>query len=320
MIEDDLQQDIRHATVRSFVDGVAGGHPVSEVLGLHGSSDAWLLSRLQQENRKPLVILTAEQSQSRQLTTDLQFFHHRPQQVRLLPHWELNPYDPLTPHPELEATRLTTLAALQQGKVECLVLSIRALMQKMIPRQVLSDLSLCLIAEDEYLRPQLLQTLQQLGYQTTPMVEERGSFAVRGDILDIFPPDREEPVRLEFYGDYIERMRCFDPATQRSGAQELKKLLLIPSREMILSGAHLETFGRRLKERCDQLELPRTEREAIMEEVREGILAPGRAFLLPLNYAALDSLFDYLENVDWVIVDPPAVEQEIDLFTSEIRN
>ena len=319
-MENDLQQDIRHATVRSFVDGIAAGHPVSEVLGLHGSSDAWLLSRLQQDSRRPLVILAAEQGQARRLATDLQFFHPRPRQIRLLPHWELNPYDPLTPHPELEAARLTTLAALHLGQVECLVLPLRALMQKMIPRQVLAELSLRLVAEDEYPRPELLRSLQQLGYQPTPMVEERGGFAVRGDILDIFPPDRDEPVRIEFYGDFIERMRGFDPASQRSAGQELRELLLIPSREMILAGTHLETFARRLKERCDQLELPRTEREAIMEELSEGILAPGRAFLLPLNYPALDSLFDYLESVDWVIVDPPAVEQEIDLFNSDIRS
>ena len=102
-MEDDLQHDIRHATVRSFVDGIAAGHPISEVLGLLGSSDAWLLSQLQQDRQQPLVILTAEQSQARQLETDLQFFHPRPQKIHLLPHWELNPYDPLTPHPELEA-------------------------------------------------------------------------------------------------------------------------------------------------------------------------------------------------------------------------
>ncbi|PLX87155.1 MAG: transcription-repair coupling factor, partial [Desulfuromonas sp.] len=215
MTENDQQQDIRHATVRSFIDGLATHHQTSEVLGLLGTSDAWILSRLQQEHSRPLVILTAEQSRARQLVTDLQFFHPRTSQVRLLPHWEIGPYDPLTPHPELEATRLSTLAALDQGQVGCLVLSLRALMQKTIPRTVLSELCLTLIAEEEYPRPELLTTLQHLGYQAVPLVEERGSFAVRGDILDIFPPDLDTPVRIEFYGDFIERMRGFDPGSQR---------------------------------------------------------------------------------------------------------
>ncbi len=152
------------------------------------------------------------------------------------------------------------------------------------------------------------------------MVEERGSFAVRGDIIDLFPPDALQPVRLDFYGDFIEKMRVFDPASQRSGEQQLRTLDLIPAREMILHGSFLETLGQKLKERCDELAIQRTEREAIMVELREGILAPGRAFLLPFNYPELDSLEQYLTKPRLVILDPPAVEQEIDQFHRDIRS
>ncbi|MCK4691511.1 MAG: transcription-repair coupling factor, partial [Desulfuromonadales bacterium] len=95
---------------------------------------------------------------------------------------------------------------------------------------------------------------------------------------------------------------------------------LIPSKEMILHGPFLETFAQRLKERCDELELPRTERETIMEEVREGILAPGRHFLLPFNYPALDALTSYLDKERWVLVDPPAIEQAIDQCHRDVRD
>ncbi|NOY13690.1 MAG: DEAD/DEAH box helicase, partial [Deltaproteobacteria bacterium] len=313
-------QDIRHATVKSFVDSLCGPRQTSEVLGLHGSSDAYLLANLLPAHRGLLVLLTADLQRARQLTTDLQFFHHRPAEIALLPNWELSPYDPLTPHPELEATRLTTLAALHRGELKALVLPVRALMQKLIPRQVLAAIALELVCEEEYARDSLLDTLLQLGYQPVPLVEERGSFAVRGDIIDLFPPDAEQPVRLDFYGDWIEKMRPFDPASQRSAAGSFERLKLIPAKEMILHGRFLETFAQRLKQRCDELSLPRTERETIMEEVREGILAPGRHFLLPFNYPALDPLFTYLENERWVLLDPPALEQEIDLFHREVRD
>ncbi len=313
-------QDIRHATVKSFVAELTGHRQTSEVLGLHGSADAFLLARLLPEHSGLLVMLTADLPQARQLTVDLQFFYHRPDEIALLPNWELNPYDPLTPHPELEAIRLTTLAALNRGELKALVLPVRSLMQKLIPRQVLAAIALELIVEEEYEREQLLDTLLQLGYQSVPLVEDRGSFAVRGDIIDLFPPDAEQPVRLDFYGDFIEKMRPFDPANQRSGEQTLERLKLIPSKELILHGPFLETFAQRLKERCDELSLPRTEREAIMEELREGILAPGRSFLLPFNYPALDSLKTYLENDRWVLFDPPAIEQEIDRFHRDIRD
>ena len=312
-------QDIRHATVKSFVDGICAHPQTSEVLGLLGSADAYLLAQILPKHPGLLVLLCPDQLQARRLTEDLLFYHPRPQEIALLPHWEIGPYDPLTPHPEQEAARMTTLAALNRGELKALVLPVRALMQRAIPRQVLSAIALELVVEEEYERSQLLDTLLQLGYQPVSLVEDRGSFAVRGDIVDLFPPDAEQPVRLDFYGDFIERMRPFDPASQRSGTTILERLKLIPSKEMILHGPFLDIFAQRLKERCDSLSLPRTEREAIMTELREGILSPGRSFLLPFNYPALDSPLVYLDRPHWVLLDPPAIEQEVDLFHREIR-
>ncbi len=314
-----VQQNIRNATIHSFIDGATSQQTI-EVLGLHGSADAYLLAQLIKASSKLLVILCAELEPARQLHADLQFFHPRPDDIALLPHWELNPYDPLTPHPELEAIRMTTLAALNRERVKALVVPVRSLMQKVIPRQILDGVSLELLLEEEYERKQLLGSLTQLGYQPVPLVEERGSFAVRGDIIDLFPPDAEQPIRLDFYGDFIERMRCFDPTSQRSEETTLKSLTLIPSREMILHGPFLETLGQKLKQRCDDLAIPRTDREAIMTELREGILSPGRVFLLPFNYPELDPLFQYLDNFQLAIIDPPAIEQEIDRFHRDIRD
>ncbi|MDX2494097.1 MAG: CarD family transcriptional regulator, partial [Desulfuromusa sp.] len=319
-MHDENQHNIRNATVHSFIDGVSAGQQTVEVLGLHGSADAYLLSRLLGTSSQLLVILCAGLEQARQLVAELQFFHPRPNDIALLPHWEMNPYDPLPPHPELEATRITTLAALNQGKVKALILPVRSLMQKMIPRQILDSVSLELLVEEEYQRDQLLSSLTQLGYQPVPLVEERGSFAVRGDIIDLFPPDAKQPIRLDFYGDFIEKMRPFDPTSQRSGDTTLKALTLIPSREMILHGPFLETLGQNLKERCDELSIPRTDREAIMTELREGILSPGRAFLLPFNYPELDPLGQYLDNPHLIMLDPPAIEQEIDQFHRDVRD
>jgi len=312
------QQHVRNATVHSFIDGVNDNQQVLEVLGLHGSAEAYLLSQLPLAELQ--VIVCGELEEARRLVDELKFFSSRPAAIALLPHWELNPYDPLTPHPELEAIRLATLAALSREHVRMLVIPVRALMQKVIPRQVLDHVSLELQADEEYERPQLLDNLTQLGYQPVPLVEERGSFAVRGDIIDLFPADASQPVRLDFYGDFVEKIRPFDPQTQRSGKETLDSVRLIPSKEMILHGSFLETLGQKLKQRCDELAIPRTEREAIMTELREGILSPGRAFLLPFNYPQLDAVENYLDQYRLVLVDPPAIEQEIDLFHREVRD
>ena len=318
MEQDTPQYERAHTTLRSFVEGIGEGAPHSEVLGLVGSSDARFLAALIAEMNEPLLILAADGKKAQELTADLNFFHGRPGEIFLFPHWEVRPYEPLSPHPEIEATRLTTLAALGAGRARAVVTTVRALLQKVIPRAVLSGLVEHLEDGNEYLRTPLLYRLSELGYHNVPQVEDRGTFSARGDILDIFPPSRSTPVRIEFFGDTIERMRPFDPTSQRSAPEELRTLELLPAREMILAGEHLETFARRLKERCDVLELPRTLREAILEEVREGLFAPGRNFLLPLNYPALDTFFDYAPGGRWVLLDPPAIEQASDHFAVEV--
>ena len=317
---DSEQQDVRHATINSLCDGLRQHPQVLEVFGLHGSASAYVLAELLAASPTPLVIICEDQEQGRRLIDELKFFHQHPHEIALLPHWELNPYDPLSPHPELEANRMAALSALLKQQLKGLVVPVRALMQKTIPRQVLEAVSIQLVVEEEYPREQLVENFMQLGYQPVPLVEERGNFAVRGDIIDIFPPAAEQPIRIDFYGDFIERMRPFNPENQRSDEQVLDRLELIPAREMILHGPFLDTFAERLKLRCDELAIARSDRETIMTEVREGILAPGRSFLLPFNYTALDSLTAYLGNSRPVIIDPPAVEQEVDRFHRDIRD
>lgn len=311
-------QPIEFATVRSIVEQCSASTGRTEVLGLHGSAGAYLLAGLLAGNRRPLLVVTADQRQANRLALDLACYHGCAEEIGQLPAWEMRPYDPLTPHPEVEATRLATLAGLASGSLRAVVLPIRALLQKVIPWEVLASLSEQLEVHGEYPRQPLLERLLELGYQPVPLVEDRGSFSVRGDILDLFPPTGERPLRLEFFGDSLERIRPFDPVSQRSHDQQLTRLELQPARELVLAGEHLQHFLVRLKERCDALGLPRSAREAVAEEAREGLLAPGRGFLLPLNYERLDTLFDYAGDARWVVVDPPQVEQEADLFAAEV--
>ena len=310
---------IRHASLRSCLDAIMDQSRIIDIVGLRDGADALLLARLLNEQQGLAVIVCPTQEQARQVVTDLCFFHPHPDQIGLLPHWEMNPYDALTPHPELEAIRLTTLADLAANKLKALVLPVRSLVQKVIPRQILGQVVLPLLADEEYPRQPLLDSLLQLGYQPVSLVEDRGTFAVRGDLVDVFPANGKNPVRIDFYGDYVEHIRPFDPATQRSEKTTLDTVTLMPAREMILHGPFLETLANKLKLRCDELSIPRAEREAIMAELREGILAPGRAFLLPLNYPELDPVSRYFDNHRLILLDPPALERENDQFQQDIR-
>lgn len=309
--------EIAHATGRSLAQQLREGASRIDVHGLAGSAGAWLLATLLEQHDTPLYILTSDQKSAEQLAGDLAFYSQRPAEIFHFPQWEVTPFEPLSPHPEVEARRMATLFALLEGRARAVVLPVRAAMQRLIPRPILAELTLRLVAEEEYERSALLERLHELGYQAVPLCEDRGSFSVRGDILDLFPPTSDGPVRLEFFGDFIERMRLFDPVTQRTGQEEITELSVLPARELVLTGRHWETFARAFKERCDALDIARPRREQMLETLREGLLPPGSHFLLPFNYPGLETFFDYAQKGLWVRIDPAAIEQEADSFAAE---
>ena len=293
--------------------------PRAELLGLAGSSGAYLAAGLLAAGEPKLAVLAPDLAAAQQFYEGVAFYHGRADEVALFPGWELDPYAPLSPHPDIEAQRLATLTALAAGRLRVVVTTVRALQQRLIPRAVLASLRLVLQTGCEYPRNELLAKLVALGYQRTPLVEERGSFAVRGDLVDLFPPAFASPVRLVFFGDELEELRPFEALTQRTGEERLATLELCPAREMILAGEHLAAYCARVRARCEELELPRSVREALLGEAREGLLAPGREQLLAFNYPALDTLFDHLGRVRWLVLDPPAVANAVDELAMLVR-
>ncbi|NJC87051.1 MAG: transcription-repair coupling factor [Desulfuromonas sp.] len=312
------EPSIHHRTL-SALPAELRSLPRAELLGLAGSSGAYLAAGLLAAGEPKLAVLAPDQAAAQQFCEALAFYHGRPDEVALFPGWELDPYSPLSPHPDVEAQRLATLTALAAGRLRAVVTTVRAVQQRLIPRAVLENLHLVLQAGREYPRDELLAKLLSLGYQRVPLVEERGSFAVRGDLVDLFPPAFSSPVRLAFFGDELEELRPFEAITQRTGNERLTSLELSPAREMVLAGEHLATYCARVRARCDELELPRSVREALLSEAREGLLAPGREQLLPFNYPGLDTLFDYLGRVRWLVLDPPAVASAADELALLVR-
>lgn len=278
--EDNTILERYHTTVQSFSAEMETFRGCADLFGLSGSAAGYFLAPLLRAGQPALVFLAPDLAQARRFYQELQFFAPRPEAVYLFPNWEVAPYDPLTPHRDIEATRLETLLAIRRGRAEAVITTPAAAMQRVIPISALDHLSNELLLEEEYERDVLRKRLYSLGYRDVPLVEDMGTYSLRGDILDLYLPTSSRPVRIDFYGDYIESMRYFDPETQRSSEEGPQRLELVPAHEMVLAGEYLELFSQRLKQRCDELELPRTTREAVLEEVREGLLAPGRNFLL----------------------------------------
>jgi len=290
------------------------------VAGLKGSAPAYLLSRLVPTAGAPLLIVTADQDAADELVRELRYFSARPDEILPFPSWDITPFEAASPHHDIVGARLNALLALMDGRVGALVLPLASALQRVLPRAALGGVCQYLVAGAELERDPLVEKLVQLGYAHVPIVEDRGSFSVRGGILDIFPPDLAKPVRIEFFGDLVETMRSFDPVTQRS-LEPIDELVLLPSREVILSEAVLKDFAPRLKRRCDHLGIGADRRRELLEQLQHAIYPPGIDFLQPLFHPDLETIFDYAGSEALrVLIDPAALEAECEHFAADLAS
>ncbi len=299
--------------------------------GLTGAARAWVLSRLHRDLDAPLVCVTVDEDAADALAGDLAFFlgglgpRLAPRVVRL-PADEVLPWDELVPDQNVVGERLGALFHLVQGShFPALVLSVRALARKVIPPTVMNGLSELVGLEQDHGRDALALKLANIGYRNSPLVEDPGTFSLRGDILDVFPPLHDHPVRLEFFGDTVEAMRSFDPDTQRT-IENIKELTLLPARELFLSDTTKKQAELAVREAGDAQHVPTSKVRERLEQIREGIVGSGMEGLLPGFFAGgLSTVFDYLAKwhpnpVVWV--DEPAGQDRTldELFTDVERS
>jgi len=285
--------------------------------GLTGSSPALAVAELSRLLTRQIVLIAADQTAADELTRELLFFNAP--NLSTFPAWDVSPFEAASPHPDICGARLETLQRLLHGTPCTVVMPVTALAQRVIPRSALDMASCSIKPGDEPDRDTLLERLVHMGYSNSPLVEERGSFAVRGGILDIFPPSLSRPVRIEFFGDTVETLRSFDPLSQRS-QEPLSSLSLLPSRELVLSPTALQEFIPRLKARADQLDIPADRRRQLVTELQGAGYPPGVEFLLPLFYPALELFSSYLNNPLLVFLEPDLISQAIQQHQLEVTN
>lgn len=289
--------------------------------GLKGGARAYGLSLLAERSHRPLLIVAPTTREAESLSLDLAFFLGEetdlflPQKrLQVFPSWEILPFERLSPHPDNVAARLEALYRLLVGPQPILISAPAALMQKVIPKEAFKKSFLHIVSGQELSPESLRVHLVAWGFQSVPLVEERGDFSVRGGIVDIFPPAYSRPARLEFYGDTLESIREFDPATQRSQAHR-QELLLLPMKEFSLRSDQMKEVTRDIEERAEEIEIGRKEKNSILESLRSGIPFAGMEFLVPYFYPALFPLFSCLPPETLIWLDQAAqVEAEVERF------
>lgn len=297
--------------------------------GLHGAARGHVLAWLHRSLKAPLVCVAPDEEAADALASDLAFFlggsgSALTPRVLRLPADEVLPYDELSPEPTTVSERLGALFHLAQGtRFPALVLSVRALLRKVLPPGVMSELSERVSAGQEHDRDTLARKLVAMGYQSSPLVEDPGTFSVRGGILDVYSPLYEKPVRLEFFGDTIESLRAFDPETQRT-VESLKEVYLAPAREVLLNEQTRPRAEAAARAVADRLNLPTTRLRERLEALREGLSTSGLEGLLPGFFeGGLGTLFDYLslwsEEPLFYLDDPVALERVAEELWVEVE-
>ncbi|WP_144573997.1 transcription-repair coupling factor [Agrobacterium sp. DE0009] len=226
--------------------------------------------------------------------------------VMTLPAWDCLPYDRVSPSADTSARRLAALAGLishaKKPHPAIVLVTVNAMLQKMAPRDIIESLGFSAKPGNQIRMEDIAARLERNGFDRVATVREVGEFAVRGGILDVFVPGTEEPVRLDFFGDTLESIRTFDPASQRTIGQA-RSLDLNPMSEVTLTPDTISRF------RKNYLSLfgAATRDDALYQAVSEGRRYAGMEHWLPLFYEKLETAFDYLKGFR-IVTDHTAKE------------
>ncbi|MDI7863191.1 transcription-repair coupling factor [Rhizobiaceae bacterium n13] len=219
--------------------------------------------------------------------------------VLTLPAWDCLPYDRVSPSADTSARRISALSGLiahsRKPHPAIVLVTVNAMLQKVAPRDILESLSFSARPGNTVRMDDIAARLERNGFERVATVREVGEFAVRGGILDVFVPGTEEPLRLDFFGDTLESIRSFDPASQRTIGQA-RSLDLNPMSEVTLTPDTISRF------RKNYLSLfgAATRDDALYVAVSEGRRYAGMEHWLPLFYEKLETAFDYLDGFQFV--------------------
>jgi transcription-repair coupling factor (superfamily II helicase) len=279
-------------------------------IAAHGATPgwaAWLASQLAE--REPLVVVvTPDDLAARALEIDIRFFHgdRADGDIASLPGIDVPPYAELSPDRGAIVERVATLYRLTQPALRprMVVTSAEALARRTVPPAALAALGRTLRTGESIDRDALAALLVAGGWTRTPIVDEPGTFAVRGGVIDVYAPLSPHPVRIELFGDEIESLRWFEAESQRT-LKPIEEVHLHPVRETIATGAR--DVRTRVRDYADEIAFPTKATRRLIEQLEEGGVFVGIENLLPAFHDELVAPAAYVPpDARWLVVDPDA--------------
>ena len=289
------------------------------VTGLSAASKALIVVLLRRTVERPFVLVVADNRAAEELLPVLRAFCELtgaadPDSVVSLPARDVLPFQNSSPHPEIQEERATALWKIATGRAAIVISPVTATTILLRSPEYYADLARVLRRGEIFDLEKLLEHLNTVGYSATDVVEMPGQYAARGGILDVYSPEADRPVRVEFFGDEIESMRKFDPASQRS-SNPVDEVLLLPLTETPVTEELLGSINARLSGKRVA-----GSPEVVEQAVRDsgaGVF-PGWEFYAPVA-GADRSIFGLLPEARVILDEPEALMQELDKVWARIE-
>ena len=289
------------------------------VSGLNPSAKALLISELQKAAARPLIVIVRNNETADEFVPVIQAYCELvggapPESVVALPTRDVLPFQNLSPHPEIQEQRAIALWRIATGAASIVVVPVAASALRLGAVEYYSGLARTVRRGESFDTSDLLEHLNSVGYNSTDVVEMPGEYALRGGILDVYSPEADRPVRIEFFGDEVESIRRFDPATQRSSSPADEAILLplseTPVSEDLLGAIHVRLSGRRVS----------GSEEIVEQAVRAGGVTtfPGWEFYAPVAGSS-GTLFDLMPNASVIADELELLKIESEQFWARIE-
>ena len=265
-------------------------HSKITVGGAPEGFDARLLAELLRKRAAPVVHIARDDKRLDELRKSLAFF--APDlPVFTFPGWDCLPYDRISPNHDVSAARMAVLATLAQGfdRPYLLLTTVNAATQRVPMRQLLKTASFTATVGAQINEAALRDFLVKMGFNQSPTVMEPGDYAIRGGLIDLFPPGESGPVRLDLFGDVLDAARRFDPETQRT-IEKLDRVELAPVSEVILDDDSIQRFRQNYRHEFGAAGTD----DPLYEAVSAGRKHQGIEHWAPFFHEKMETLFDYV--------------------------
>jgi transcription-repair coupling factor (superfamily II helicase) len=314
---------------QSLVMGLKKDLDQQMVFGLVGSQRALVIAGLIASVQGPIIIVTPGESEATALADDLNGLQID-RDVMIFPVWQSMPLEVFSHSNDLTIQRLSVLEALVADQSPVIIVSIEALMRRLVPAEIFRSERRYIQVGQQLDLEDLQRFLVRHGYERLDLIEGPGQYSIRGGIIDIYPMTGENPVRIELWDDEVDSVRTFDIASQRS-LENIREIEITPAREIVISEDDWSAGRERLSEeyKSHSKRLHRTasvdaqhqltaQVETWLTRLEKPSYHEGLEQLLPFFYPQPVNLLDYLPlGVPVLVDDPLRVKEVVDAIQKE---